>query len=109
MKGLWLLFFLVAPTLQAQDTEIPDNEIQDNESILRRDHKALQQDLTLITDGLPLTAQEKIDLLAAFVNDHPALPGHTLLLQTRSRLGDLYLLHDAPRALAEFDSILLHA
>ena len=104
MKGLLLLFFLVAPALQAQDTEI-----QDHDAFLRRDHRALQRDLALITDGLPLTAQEKIELLAAFVNDHTILPGHALVLQTRSRLGDLYLLHDAPRALAEFDSILVHA
>jgi hypothetical protein len=107
MKGLLLLFFLVAPALQAQDTEIQDQS-QDHQAILRRDHRLLQRNLALITDGLPLTATEKIELLADFLRDHSARPGHPLVLQTRSRLGDLYLLHDAPRALEQFDAILVH-
>lgn len=72
-------------------------------------HTALSEKLARIENGLPLSATAKIRLLSDFLERFTEYPDHPLVLQSRSRLGDLYLLLRDPRSLDQFNTILEHA
>ena len=88
---------------------LPEPAVAQKVSDLRQSHASLQRQLAHTENGLPLPAADKIDLLQAFLDAHRDHQSHTLVLQARSRLGDLYLLRREPSALAEFTAILASA